>query len=149
LSYGVLFFILLFIQSAILQTLFKPGFIAPDIVLIALVSKAYMSGRPTLMWAIFGGAFLDIMTDTIGLHLALETLSLYLFVLVYERLLFRTILTYLIPASLVLFLKEVLAFFIMRAKFSFELSLSVFMLSFLIEVAILLGVYFFYLRRKE
>lgn len=148
-SYAILFFSLLFVEAAILQTIFRPGFIAPDLVLIALISRAYIMGRSALLWAVFGGALLDLMTDTIGLHFALEVLSVYIFLLVYERLLFKTILTYLIPAGVVLLLKKILALLIMKSKFSFDMSVSVFMLSWLIELATLVGVYFFYLRRKE
>ena len=147
--YTVLFVVLLFLEAAVLQTLFRPGFIAPDVLLIALLSRAYLLGRSTLLWAIFGGALLDLMTDTIGLNLALETLSVYLFLLIYERLLFRTVLTYTVPAALVLLLKKSLALAMMRSKFSFELSFAVFVFSWLVEIALLIAIYFLYLRRKE
>ncbi|EDP75172.1 hypothetical protein [Hydrogenivirga sp. 128-5-R1-1] len=147
--YTVLFVVLLFFEAAVLQTLFRPGFIAPDVLLIALLSRAYLLGRSTVLWAIFGGALLDLMTDTIGLNLALETLSVYLFLLIYERLLFRTVLTYTVPAALVLLLKKSLALAMMRSKFSFELSFTVFVFSWLVEIALLIAIYFLYLRRKE
>ncbi|WP_457600697.1 hypothetical protein [Hydrogenivirga sp.] len=147
--YAALFLILIFLEAAVLQTLFKPGFIAPDVVLIALITRAYLSGRPALLWAIVGGAFLDLMTDTIGLHLALETLSVYVFLLIHERLLFKTVLTYTIPAGLVLLGKKFLALAMMRSKFSFAMSPGGFVLSWLIEIALLLAIYFLYLRRKE
>ncbi len=147
--YTVLFFVLVFFEAAVLQTLFRPGFIAPDVVLIALISRAYLLGRSTILWAILGGALLDLMTDTIGLHLALETLSVYVFLLIYERLLFRTILTYTVPAGVVLLLKKSLALLMMKSKFSFGLNPSVFLISWLLEILLLLGVYFLYLRRKE
>jgi len=149
LRYTVLFVVLLFFEAAVLQTLFRPGFIAPDVLLIALLSRAYLLGRSTVLWAIFGGALLDLMTDTIGLNLALETLSVYLFLLIYERLLFRTVLTYTVPAALVLLLKKSLALAMMRSKFSFELSFTVFVFSWLVEIALLIAIYFLYLRRKE
>jgi len=148
LRYTLLFILLLFFEAAVLQTLFRPGFIAPDVLLIALLSRAYLLGRSTLLWAIFGGAVLDLMTDTIGLHLALETLSVYLFLVIYERLLFRTVLTYTVPAALVLLLKKFLALAMMRSKFSFDLSPAVFVLSWFIEIALLITIYFLYLRRK-
>ncbi len=147
--YTVLFFVLVFFEAAVLQTLFRPGFIAPDVVLIVLISRAYLLGRSTILWAILGGALLDLMTDTIGLHLALETLSVYVFLLIYERLLFRTILTYTVPAGVVLLLKKSLALLMMKSKFSFGLNPSVFLISWLLEILLLLGVYFLYLRRKE
>ncbi|RLJ71082.1 rod shape-determining protein MreD [Hydrogenivirga caldilitoris] len=147
--YTALFLVLLFFEAAVLQTLFKPGFIAPDLVLIALISRAYLLGRSTVLWAVFGGTVLDLMTDTVGLHMSLETLSVYIFLLIHERLLFRTVLTYIVPGTGVLLLKKSLAFLIMRSKFSFELSPEAFFLSWLFEVGLLFSIYYLYIRRYE
>jgi rod shape-determining protein MreD len=149
LRYALLFVIALLFEVAALQTLFRPGFIAPDVVLILLLSRAYLHGRSTILWAIWGGALLDLITDTIGLHLALETLSVYLFLLLHERFLFRTLLTYLIPAGVVLILKKLLALAMMKSKFSFSFSFEILLLSWVVEIVLLLAVYFLYLRSKE
>jgi len=137
------------VQIVFLQTLFKPGFIAPDLLLVVLLSKAYLSGRGAILWAILGGALLDLTTDNIGLNLALQTLAVYLFLLAYEKLLFRNLFTFLIPASVVLLLKRLLALFMMRSKFSFDMSWGIFTLAWLVEIILLIGVYFLYLKRKE
>ncbi len=147
--YAILFFTLVLLEVILLQTLFKPGFLAPDIVLISLFIRTYVSGRSTLLWAILAGALLDLMTDTIGLNLSLEVLSVYLFILITEKFFFKSILTFVVPGGFLLLLKKILSLLMMRWKFSFEVSISLFVLSWFFELLILLGVYFLYLRRRE
>jgi len=136
-------------EVVLLQALFKPGFIAPDLVLLLLLAKAYTSGRGAILWAIFGGALLDLLTDTVGLNLALVVLSLYLFLLIMERFLFRSALTFLLPAGLALLSKKLGAILLMRSKFSFEVSTTLFLVSWAVEILLLSGIYFLYLRRNE
>ncbi len=148
-KYALVFLLSLLLEATLLQTLFRPGFVAPDLLLIVLLARAYLLGRDAILWAIAGGTFLDLMTDTVGLHLTTEVLSVYLFLLLQERLLFRTALTYILPSSFLLLLKKSLAYFIMRAKFSFELSLGTFLFSWAFEVVLLFLLYFLYIRKKE
>jgi len=137
------------LEAVLLQVLFKPGFMAPDLLLVLLLAKAYTSGRVAILWAMFGGALLDMLTDTVGLNLALEVLSLYLFLLASERFLFRTALTFLLPAVVALFLKKLGAILLMKSKFSFEVSPLLFVLSWILEILLISGIYFLYLRRNE
>ena len=147
--YALLFLVAIFLQVVFLHGLFKPGFLAPDLLLIVLFSRAYLIGRDAVLWAILGGSLLDILTDTIGLNLSLYVLSVYLFSLVYERFLFKSFLVFVLPSSVVLLTKKLLALLMMRSKFSFEASFQTFVLSWLIEVFTVVGLYFIYLRRKE
>ncbi len=147
--YALLFLVAIFLQVVFLHGLFKPGFLAPDLLLIVLLSRAYLIGRDAVLWAILGGSLLDILTDTIGLNLSLYVLSVYLFSLVYERFLFKSFLVFVLPSSVVLLTKKLLALLMMRSKFSFEASFQTFALSWLIEVFAVVGLYFIYLRRKE
>jgi len=149
LRYLVLVVSLVFVQTSFLQVFFSPGFVAPDLLLIALLSKAYLTGRDAVLWAFFGGAFLDIMTDTLGLNLALETLAVYLFVLMNEKIFFKTWLTYLTGVGVSLMLKKVLSLVLMSMKFSFSFSLLSVLLALLLEILIASAVYFAYLKKKE
>ncbi len=148
-KYLLLFLLAVFLEVAVLQALFKPGFIAPDLVLILLLSRAYLLGRSTILWAVFGGVLLDIMTDTIGLNLALETLSVYIFMLIEEKILFRTVVAFLISAGVTLLVKKSLSLLMMKIKFSFDVSVSIFLGSWLLEMVALLAIYLLYIRRKE
>ncbi len=141
--------LLVFLQTSFLQVFFSPGFIAPDLILIALLSRAYVKGRETVLWAIFGGTVLDIMTDTLGLNVALETLAVYLFVLMNEKVFFRTWLTYLTGMAVCLVLKKVLSLGVMGVKFSFSFSLASLVTALLVEVLISAVIYFTYLKRME
>ncbi len=136
-------------EVVVLQALFRPGFIAPDLVLLLLLARAYTSGRGTILWAIFGGALLDLLTDTIGLNLALQVSSVYLFLLIVERFLFRSAFTFLFPAGLILLFRKLAALLLMRSKFSFEISTTVFLISWAVEIIVLSGIYFLYLRKNE
>ncbi|MDQ7037970.1 MAG: rod shape-determining protein MreD [Aquificota bacterium] len=147
--YLILILSLVFVQTSLLQVFFSPGFVAPDLLLIALLSRAYLTGRDAVLWAFFGGALLDIMTDTLGLNLALETLSVYLFVLMNEKIFFKTWLTYLTGAGFSLLLKKVLSLVVMSVKFSFSFSFPSVLLALLLEVLIASAVYFAYLKKKE
>ncbi len=148
----VFFFLLVcavLIEVIFLQSFFKPGFIAPDIVLFLLLTKAYFHGRQTLLWAVFSGVLLDLLTDTVGLGITTQVFSLYFFLLVMERFLFRTALTFLATAGLTLLLKKILVLFLMKMKFSFEFSVGFLITSWIIELILLISMYFIYLRRYE
>jgi len=67
----------------------------------------------------------------------------------YERFFFKSLLVFVLPSSIVLLIKKLLALLMMRAKFSFDFSFKTFFLSWLIEVLLVIGLYFIYLRRKE
>ena len=147
--YLLLLLLLLFLQTAFIQAAFTPGFLAPDLLLIALLSRAYLKGRDTVLWAILGGALLDLLTDTLGLGLALETLSTYLFILISERVLFKTGLAFLISGAGIALLKKLLALVLMSFKFSFDISVSGFISFWMIEVFLLLITYILYLKRRD
>ncbi len=147
--YFLLLLLLLFLQTAFIQAVFTPGFLAPDLLLIALLSRAYLKGRDTVLWAILGGALLDLLTDTLGLGLALETLSTYLFILISERVLFKTGLAFLISGAGITLLKKLLALVLMSFKFSFDISVSGFISFWMIEVFLLLITYILYLKRRD
>ena len=147
--YLVLVVFLVFVQTSFLQVFFKPGFIAPDLLLVALLTRAYVTGRDAVLWAIFGGSLLDIMTDTLGLNLALEPLAVYLFILLNEKIFFKTWLTYMLGAGLSFLVKKVLSLIVMKIKFSFSFSLASLILALLVEILIATAVYFAYLKRKE
>ncbi len=149
LRYFLLFFLIIFLQVVFLHGLFRPGFLAPDALLIALLARAYLIGRDAVLWAILGGSTLDILTDTIGLNLALYTLSVYLFILFSERFFFRSVLVFVLPSSVILLLKKLLALLMMKSKFSFEASFKTFAVAWLVEVLLVVVVYFIYLRRRE
>jgi rod shape-determining protein MreD len=149
LRYLVLILVLVFLQTSFLQVFFTPGFIAPDLILIALLSRAYLTGREAILWAILGGFLLDVMTDTLGLHLALETFTLYLFILMNEKLFFKTWLTYLTGAGISLTLKKVLSLAVMELKFSFSFSVLSVILALLLELVLAALLYFAYLKKKE
>ena len=146
---ALLFISLILIQAIFLHGLFRPGFLAPDLMLIVLLSKAYLAGREALLWAILAGSILDILTDTIGLNLTLYVLSVYIFSILYERFLFKSVLVFVLPSSILLLAKKLLALFMMRAKFSFDVSLPTLALSWLVEIITIMLVYFIYLRKKE
>ena len=131
-----------------LHTLFKPGFVAPDLVLIALLSRAYLKGRESVLWAIYGGITLDLLTDNIGLNLAGEVLSIYILILLTERFLIRNAFTFLIPSVFLIALKKAFSLLLVSLKFSFEVSLPSLIISWFVELLFLWGVYFLYLRRK-
>ncbi len=139
----------LLLQVVFLISLFEPGFLAPDLVLISLLVIAYTHGREALLWAMVFGAFLDMLTDNLGLNLAMETLSIYLFLLLHEKLLLKNALTFLVVGSAVVFLKRSLTYILFRFKFSFDMSWADFFLAWLTEVLLLTGVYFLYLKRRE
>ncbi len=145
----LLILLLVFLQTSFLQVFFKPGFLAPDLVLIALLSKAYLAGREAVLWAFLGGTFLDVMTDTVGLNIALQTLTVYIFVLLNEKVFFRTWFTYLLGTGISFLLKKVLSLLLMRMKFYFSISVSSIILALLVELLIASLVYFAYLKRKE
>lgn len=145
----LLLILLTLIDALFLHVLFKPGFVAPDLVLIVLLSKAYLKGRETVLWAILGGILLDLLTDSIGLNLAAEVLSVYAFLLVMERFLIKSAFTFLIPSALILALKKFFSLFLVSIKFSFEVSVSYLAVSWIVELSLLSGIYFLYLRKKE
>jgi len=149
LIYLLIFVGAILLEAVFLQVLLKPGFLAPDLLLVLLLVKAYTSGRVAILWAMFGGALLDMLTDTLGLNLALEVLSLYLFLLASERFLFRTALTFLLPAAAVFLLKKLAAILLMKSKFSFEVSPALFVFAWTVEMLLISGIYFLYLRRNE
>ncbi len=142
-----LFFFSLVIEILVFQVIFRPGFIAPDIFLILLITRAFIDNRNTLIWAIAGGLILDLFSDTVGLYTFSETLAVYLFILITEKLLFRNFFTFFSIASLVLLLRKISSILLMRLKYSFEVSITVFLVSFLLEL-IMLGLVYFYIRRK-
>ncbi len=145
--FSLLFILSVFIQVSILQTLISPGFLAPDLLLVILLSRAFFEGREAVLWAILGGALVDIVTDTLGLNLSLEVLSTYIFLLASERFIFRNAPLFLILAGVIPLLKRSLSLLLMRVKFSFDASLEVFIISWFFELALLLAVYF--LRRRR
>ncbi len=147
--YFALLLVVLFFQTAFIQAIFTPGFLAPDLLMVMLLSMAYLKGRETILWAVLGGSLLDLLTDTVGLGLALETFSTYLFVLISERVLFKTGLAFLISGAGIALLKKALAFSLMSFKFSFEVSFSGFMSFWAIEVFLLLILYIVYLKRRN
>ena len=147
--YALLFLLVVLIQVVFLHGLFRPGFLAPDLLLIVLLAKTYIAGRNAVLWAVLGGTLLDVFTDTLGLNLSLYTLSVYVFYLVYERFIFRSLLVFLVPSSLTLLIKKLLALLMMRFKFSFEASFQTFITAWIVELLLAVGLYFFYLRRKE
>lgn len=147
--YVPLFLAVIFLQVTILHGIFKPGFLAPDLLLVLLLSRACLIGRDAVLWAALGGSLLDALTDTLGLNLSLYVLSVYLFLLVYEKFLFRNLLIFVLPSSVVLFMKKLLALMMMRSKFSFEVSYQSFLLSWFIEILTVLGLYFIYFRNRE
>lgn len=147
--FALAFLSVLSFQVLVLHTLFIPGFLSPDLLLVLLLTKAYLSGREAVLWAVLGGALLDIVTDTLGLNLSLEVLSVYLFVLIYERFIFRSALVFVVPASLMLLVKKVTALLMMRFKFSFDVSPHTILVSWTFEILVLLAVYFLYIRRRE
>lgn len=148
-SYAILLTFLAFIDVLFFHTLFMPGFVAPDLVLIALLSRAYLRGRESILWAIYGGIVLDLLTDNIGLNLTLEVLLVYLFVLITERFLMRNALTFLLPSAFLLAFKKAISLLLVSFKFSFEVSFLPLATSWILELLFLCGVYFLYLKRKE
>jgi len=90
-----------------------------------------------------------MLTDTIGLNLALEVASVYLFLLIVERFLFKTALTFLLPGGFALLIKKAGAVFLMKVKFSFDISPVLLAVTWFTEVLLLCGIYFLYLRRYE
>lgn len=147
--YALLFFLVVLVQVVFLHGLFRPGFLAPDLLLVLLLAKTYLTGRDAVLWAVLGGALLDVLTDTLGLNLSLYTLSVYLFYLVYERFIFRSLLVFLVPSSFILLLKKLLALLMMRFRFSFEASFQTFLTAWVVELLLAAGLYLFYLKRKE
>ena len=138
-----------FIETSVIQAVFRPGFASPDLLLILLLTKAYLSGKETILWALLGGFLLDIMTDTLGHGLALETLAVYLFILISERILFRTWLAFVISAGVSLLIKKVLGVIIMGLKFSFEISVLKIFSFWVIELVVIFLIYILYLRKRE
>ncbi len=138
-----------FIETSVIQAVFRPGFASPDLLLILLLTKAYLSGKETILWALLGGFLLDIMTDTLGHGLALETLAVYLFILISERVLFRTWLAFVISAGVSLLIKKVLGVIIMGLKFSFEISVLKIFSFWVIELVVIFLIYILYLRKRE
>lgn len=149
LKFLILLLITVFIETSVIQAVFRPGFASPDLVLILLITRAYIRGKETVLWAMLGGFLLDIMTDTLGHGLALETLAVYLFILISERILFRTWLAFVISAGVSLIVKKVLGVLIMGMKFSFDISLLKILAFWLIEICVISAVYILYLKRKE
>ena len=145
----VLLLFTVFIETSVVQAVFRPGFASPDLLLILLLTKAYLSGKETVLWALLGGFLLDIMTDTLGHGLALETLAVYLFILISERVLFRTWLAFVISAGASLLIKKVLGVIIMGLKFSFEISVLKIFSFWLIELVVIFLIYILYLRKRE
>ncbi len=145
----ILLLFTVFIETSVIQAVFRPGFAAPDLLLILLLTKAYLSGKEAILWALLGGFLLDIMTDTLGHGLALETLAVYLFILISERVLFRTWLAFIISAGTSLLIKKVLGVIIMGLKFSFDISVLKIFYFWFIELVIMFVIYFLYLKKKE
>lgn len=145
----ILLLFTVFIETSVIQAVFRPGFASPDLLLILLLTKAYLSGKETVLWALLGGFLLDIMTDTLGHGLALETLAVYLFILISERVLFRTWLAFVISAGASLLIKKVLGVIIMGMKFSFEISVLKIFSFWLIELVVIFLIYILYLRKRE
>jgi rod shape-determining protein MreD len=132
-----------------MQAVFRPGFIAPDLLFIVLIARAYTAGKDTVLWALLGGFLLDLLTDSLGHGIAIQTLSVYIFIILIERLLFKTWLAFLISAGSSALIKKALGIAVMKLKYSFEISLLKFFYFWLIEVFILSLLYFLYLRKKE
>ncbi len=147
--FAVVFFIAIILQAVILQTTFKPGFIAPDITLSLLIAYAYLHGRSVVYWAVVGGTLLDFMTDTLGLNLTMLVFGSYLFVLIVERFMFRSFLTFLIPAVISMSLKKLISVILMSFKFSFDLSPTTLILSLVLEALVVSGIYFSFLRNRH
>ena len=147
--YLFLLLLLVFLQTSFLQVFFRPGFVAPDLLLVTLVSRVYLKGREAVLWSVLGGALLDVMTDTLGLNLALETLAVYTFVIFTQKLFLRTWFTYLMGAGFVFLMKKVLSLVLMRTKFSFTVSPLSLFLSLVIEVCLAVFVYLLYLKKRE
>ena len=140
--------VLSFAEVVLFQTIFNPGFIAPDVVLLALLARAFLRGRDTILWAFVGGLMIDILTDSLGLNIALYSLSVYLFLPLAEKFIFRSFLTFLVPASIVLLLKKVGTFLLVGFKFSFEVDLPTFLISWILEILLGLSLYFVLLKGK-
>ncbi len=132
-----------------MQAVFRPGFMAPDLLLVTLLARAYLMGKDTILWALFGGFLLDIMTDSLGHGIALETLSTYLFILMVERFLFKTWLAFILSAGASALAKKILGLIMMRFKYSFDISLFKLFYFWLIEILVFSVIYFLYLRKKE
>jgi len=148
-SYAFLLFVLVLFQATFLYRTFNPGFLSPDVVLSLLLLKVYLKDRYVVLWAAFGGLLLDLLADTLGLNLFLYVLSVYLLSLFYGRFLFVRPSLSLVPPSLLFLLKKALAILLMRTRFSFDIPLVALILSWLVEVLLISGLYFIYLRRRE
>ncbi len=148
-KFFLLFLTSLLVEVVFIRSLVKPGFVAPDLVLLVLLLKAYSKGREAVLWAIAGGAFLDLASDNVGLNMFLETFFTYVFVLVNEKVLLRNFTTFLVLASGVLLLKKISAVALVSFKFSFDISSGVVFLSWLLETLVLLAIFLLYFRRRE
>ena len=140
--------VLSFVEVVLFQTIFNPGFIAPDVVLLALLARTFLKGRDTVLWALVGGLMVDILTDSLGLNIALYSLSLYLFLPLAEKFIFSSFLTFLVPASIVLLLKKTGTILLVGFKFSFEVDPLTFFISWVFEILLGLVLYFVFLKDK-
>ncbi len=148
-KFFLLFLTSLLVEVVFIRSLVKPGFVAPDLVLLVLLLKAYSKGREAVLWAIVGGVFLDLASDNVGLNMFLETFFTYVFVLVNEKILLRNFTTFLVLASGVLLLKKISAVALVSFKFSFDISSGVVFLSWLLETLVLLAIFLLYFRKRE
>ena len=114
----------LFLDVLLLQGYFKPGFLGADLTLCALLVSASFRGRDTLMWAVLIGIVKDLFGDSLGLNLALYTLSVYVFNLLLEKFLFKNLPSLLVGGLVALTLKKIGAFLLVSVKYSFDVSLS-------------------------
>ena len=143
------FLVFLILEALFLRTLVKPGFIAPDIVFLLLLFRAYSRGREAVLWAIVGGVFLDFTSDNLGLNLFLETFFIYMFLLLHEKFLMRNTSTFLALSGVLLLLKKVSGVVVVSMKFSFSMSWSILLFSWFSEMVALSIAYLLFLKRKE
>ncbi len=117
-----LLFLLAFLQSAFLSPIFKPGFIAPDLILIFLFLYSFKERKDIIFKALFGGFVLDLFHDTLGLFMSVSVLSAYLMFLFYEKLLIKRFSFVLGSFFLFVVVNYTLKILLVKYKFSFELN---------------------------
>lgn len=133
-------FLLAYFQSSVLFAFFQSSLFAPNMVLAYLFLELMKEEGYGLKKALASGLFLDILQDSLGLHLFANTLLALLVNLLKERLDFPSRLSITLLYGAMALGERFITFFIFRLKYYTEFSLWLTLVGFFVEMLFFLTI---------
>lgn len=139
--------ILAFFQSSVLLALFHNLLLTPNLLLAYLFINLLKDEEYKLEKAVISGFFLDILQDSLGLHISGYTFFSILLNFLRSRFEFPNRASLLLAYILLSVIEKLWVIFLFRLRYYVEINPLLFFLSYLVELSFIMFIFKWYFKR--